>query len=207
MDICLCELHNQERDFVYKCWTRKLLVQLVVIFTDHFFEFSKHNDCKHCFTLFCGPLGNHAMAHWWAIAHWLGNTDLKHISMQLARCDGILHSAHREKRVNALLPLIGNCHLQCYINVWESRLPRIQAWWNQGRTQKFIKGARESDFLQILQNGGVEDPFLEINIQSAKLRDARVTVTQILAELTFKILMKGEEGLVRERLLANNGWK
>ena len=71
--------------------------------------------------------------------------------------------------------------------------------------QKFIKGARESDFLQILQNCGVEDPFLEINIQSAKLRDARVTVTQILAELTFKILMKGEEGIVRERLFANNG--
>ena len=50
---------------------KKFLVQLVDIFTDHVFEFSKHNVCKHFFTLFCGPLGNHAMAH------WLENTDLK----------------------------------------------------------------------------------------------------------------------------------
>ena len=48
---------------------KKLFEQLVVIFMAHYFEFSKHNDyCKHFFSLFCCPLGDHA------VAHWLGNT-------------------------------------------------------------------------------------------------------------------------------------
>ena len=58
----------------------KLLVQLEVIFTNHFFEFSKDNDCKHFFFLFCGPLGNHAMTH------WLGGIDLAQGWPNVAHC-------------------------------------------------------------------------------------------------------------------------
>ena len=45
-------------------------------------------------------------------------------------------------------------------------------------------------FLQISQNGGDEYLVLKINILSGKLRNVRVTVTEIMNE-TFKIFLRG----------------
>ena len=52
------------------------------------------------------------------------------------------------------------------------------------RMQKFIEGVRENGFLQILlQDGGAESLFMEINILSSKLGEVCVTITKIMAEV------------------------